>query len=153
MLNGVNGNLKKPKGAYQLVNGSYKLINGMQHIGIGVFDIDRSWKWYRRYFGLDIPFFDAVAEAPLMQYYNCGNVIEKRAAMVMNLQGGCAVEVIQPTSFVPQKADFTPQLGDLGIFMARVKTTDLQKSHNLFKEGGEQVSNIMTTPDVSVLFM
>ena len=119
----------------------------MQHIGIGVADHEASWKWYRTYFGLDIPFFNSIAEAPLMQRYNRGVVIEKRAAMVMNLQGGCAVEVIRPTSFEPQPPDFIPALGDLGIFISRVKTRDIKKSYAQFTEGGVAVSPLTTTPD------
>ena len=137
----------KPKGAYKKINGTYKLINGMQHIGIGVEDIDRTWKWYRRYFGLDIPFFDAVAEAPLMQHYNRGVTIEKRAAMVMNLQGGCAIEMVQPTSFKNRKPEFEPKLGDLGIFATRVKSRDIEKSFNLFVDDGVDTSSMVTTPD------
>ena len=42
------------------------VIQGIQHIGIAVSDMDASLKLYRKLFGLDIPFFDAVAAAPLM---------------------------------------------------------------------------------------
>ena len=37
---------------------------------------------------MDIPFFDAVAEAPLMKGYTKDEIINKRAAMILNLQGG-----------------------------------------------------------------
>ena len=38
-------------------------IQGIQHMGIAVSDMDASLKLYRKLFGLDIPFFDAVAAA------------------------------------------------------------------------------------------
>jgi hypothetical protein len=82
----------------------YKRINGLQHIGVAVSDMDLSLKFYRKFFGLDIPFFDSVQPAPLMDVYTRQKTITKRASMVMNLQGGCAIEVIRPTSFEPSKA-------------------------------------------------
>ena len=42
-------------------------INGFQHIGVAVKDMDSSLRFYRKFFGLDIPFFDSVAAAPLMK--------------------------------------------------------------------------------------
>lgn len=125
----------------------YKRVNGIQHIGIGVSDHGKSWEWYRKYFGLDIPFFNSVAEAPLMQHYNHGVVIEKRAAMVMNLQGGCAVEIIQPTSFEGVRPSFRVQMGDLGIYITRVKTTNIKKSFELFKAEGVPTGPMVKGPD------
>ncbi len=107
---------------------SYR-INGFQHIGVAVRDMDRSLKFYRKYFGLDIPFFDAVAPAALMLPYTRNEVITKRASMIMNLMGGCAMEVIQATSFSPSPAIFEPELGDLGIFITRVKCPDVKAAH------------------------
>ena len=153
MLNGVNGTSRQVNGTSQKINGAYKIINGLQHIGIGVEDIDKSWKWYRKYFGLDIPFFDAIAEAPLMQYYNGGSVIEKRAVMVMNLQGGGAVEMVQPTSFKNTTPNFEVRLGDLGIFITKVKTRDINLSFQLFKKDGVEVSAIQSTPDGKLSFL
>ena len=98
-----------------------KRVNGIQHLGIGVADHAVAWKWYRKFFGLDIPFFNDEAPAPLMQIYTDGETITKRAAMVLNLQGGCAMEIVQPTSFKATHAKQDFQLGDLGIFIGRVK--------------------------------
>ena len=30
-------------------------IHGIQHLGVGVPDHKLSWKWYRKFFGMDIP--------------------------------------------------------------------------------------------------
>ena len=58
-------------------------------MGIAVSDMDASLKLYRELFGLDIPFFDAIAAAPLMDSHCNGETIVKRASMVLNHQGGC----------------------------------------------------------------
>lgn len=107
----------------------YKRINGLQHIGVAVTDMDRSLKFYRTFFGLNVPFFDSVQPAPLMDFYTRNQTITKRASMVMNLQGGCAIEVIRPTSFEPSPAKHQVKLGDLGIFITTVKCKDILKMH------------------------
>jgi catechol 2,3-dioxygenase-like lactoylglutathione lyase family enzyme len=114
----------------------YKRINGLQHIGVAVQNMDVSLVFYRKFFGLNIPFFDSVQPAPLMNYYTRGETITKRASMVMNLQGGCAIEVIQPTSFVPKKAAFDIRLGDRGILITQVKSRDIEASYRFCKQHG-----------------
>lgn len=105
------------------------VIQGIQHVGIAVSDMDASLKLYRKLFGLDIPFFDAVAAAPLMDSHCNGETITKRASMVLNHQGGCSVEVISPTSFTPRGPIFDLAQGDLGIGCTTVKTPDIRKMH------------------------
>ena len=99
----------------------YKTINGIQHIGVGVPDTDIAWKWYRKFFGMDIPMFDGVAPAPLMDIYTNNETITKRATMIFSLQGGTAMEVVCPTSFKATHSKTKFQLGDLGIFTGHVK--------------------------------
>ena len=126
----------------------FSRINGMQHLGVGVKDLDKTWKWYRKFFGLDIPFFNAEAPAPLMDIYTNNSTITKRAAMVYNLKGGCAMEIVQPTSFEASPAAFEVQLGDYGIVTGLLKTPDLQKSFSFFKDNGAKLlSDITKRPD------
>ncbi|MFM7727823.1 MAG: VOC family protein, partial [Flavobacteriales bacterium] len=125
----------------------YKRINGLQHIGVAVSDMDVSLKFYRKFFGLDIPFFDSVQPAPLMDVYTRNQTITKRASMVMNLQGGCAIEVIRPTSFEPVKAKNPVQMGDLGIFITQLKCKDLRVTHQFCRsEGATGVTDIASDP-------
>lgn len=126
----------------------FKRINGIQHIGVGVSDMDASLKFYRRYFGLNIPFFDAEAPAPLMQIYTRNEVITKRASMVVNLQGGCAMEIIRPTSFEPKKASFEISPGDLGIFATQIGTPDVEAMHAFCEQNPPPfLSEISKRPD------
>ncbi|MDH5379600.1 MAG: VOC family protein [Cyclobacteriaceae bacterium] len=125
----------------------YKTINGIQHIGIGVPNLEESWKWYRKYFGLDIPLFENEAEADLMKEYNKGMVLRKKAVLALNIKGGCAVEILEPLSFKSISANFNIQLGDLGIFISKVKTTNINTSHELFVQNNINVSQIGQTPD------
>ncbi len=104
-------------------------IQGMQHIGIATTDMDRSLHLFRQLFGMDIPFFDSVQEAPLMDSHTRGTTILKRASMVMNLQGGCAFEVLRAASFEPVLASWDIGIGDLGITTVQMKTRDIHKMH------------------------
>lgn len=131
----------------------FKRINGIQHIGVGVSDMDASLKFYRKFFGMNIPFFDSVAAAPLMDIYTRNETITKRASMVCNLQGGCAMEVIRPTSFEPKPVVFDMQIGDLGITHTFVKSNDVAASHAFCAENGAPgLSPISTRPDGSPTF-
>lgn len=114
----------------------YKRINGLQHIGVAVTDMRRSLPFYRKFFGLNIPFFDSVQPAPLMRYYTRNETITKRASMVMNLQGGCAIEVIQPTSFTPALPAQTIFIGDLGITHTLIRSRDVESTHRMFEAKG-----------------
>lgn len=129
------------------------IVQGIQHLGIGVADHEKSWKWYRKFFGMNIPFFNAEAHAPLMQIYTKGEVINKRAAMVMNLKGGAAMEIVQPTSFQATRADQDFELGDLGIFIGTFKTPDLKVALKYFSDHNQTiVSSGVHTPDGNETF-
>jgi catechol 2,3-dioxygenase-like lactoylglutathione lyase family enzyme len=115
------------------------VVQGIQHLGIGVSNHEASWKWYRKFFGMNIPLFNAEANAPLMMIYTKGENINKRAAMVVNLKGGAAMEIVQPTSFEPTQADQKFELGDLGIFIGKYKTPDLKVALEFFKSNGQKI--------------
>ena len=124
------------------------VIHGIQHLGVAVPEHEPAWKWYRKYFGLDVPFFNDEANADLMTIYTGGEVISKRAAMVLNLKGGAAMEVICPSTFKASHADVEHQLGDLGIYIGWVKTPDVKKSYEFFKENNvELLSEIVQLPN------
>lgn len=123
-------------------------IHGIQHLGVAVPEHEPAWKWYRKFFGLDVPFFNDEANADLMTIYTDGKVISKRAAMVLNLKGGAAMEIICPSTFKARHADVEHQLGDLGMYIGWVKTPDIKKSYDFFKENDvEIISEITKMPN------
>ncbi len=125
-----------------------KIINGIQHLGVGVENHEASWKWYRKFFGMDIPFFDAEAPAPLMNVYTRNETITKRAAMIMNLKGGCAMEVVKATSFKPTHPKHEVELGDLGIFIGKIKAPDVKAAFEYFKVNGANLQGKLSkTPN------
>jgi catechol 2,3-dioxygenase-like lactoylglutathione lyase family enzyme len=122
-------------------------VNSIQHIGVSVSNMDLSLPLYRKLFGLDIPFFDSIQAAPLMDVYTKNVTITKRASMVMNLQGGCAMEVIQPTSFVSRKNLNSFLLGDIGINYTIIKSKDIFKSRDIDLKHITTVSDVKARPD------
>lgn len=121
-----------------------KYISGIQQIGIGIPDVYEAWKWYRKNFGFDVPVFDDPGTAALMLPYTGGKPQKRHAVLAINMSGGGGFEIWQYTSRTPQPATFEIQAGDLGIYMAKIKTADVQKAWNTFFEKGFTVQNDLT---------
>src|SRR5581483_1079826 len=117
-----------------------KIIAGIQQIGIGVTNVHEAFKWYRQNFGMDIPVFEEAAEANLMLPYTGGKPHKRHAILAINLKGGGGFEIWQYTSRTPQPASFEIQLGDLGLFCAKIKTDNVQASYNELKAEGVKIT-------------
>ena len=121
------------------------IISGIQQIGIGVKNLEEAFAWYRKSFGVDVPAFEDVGEANLMQRYTGGKPRTRHAVLALNLQGGSGFEVWQYTGREPQGPDFSIRLGDLGIFLSRVKAREIEKAYGRFREVAEDVQGDLTT--------
>ena len=111
-----------------------KYITGIQQIGIGVSDVHEAFRWYRKNFGFDIKIFEEDNEVTLMLPYTGGKTWKRHAILAMNMNGGGGVEIWQYKNRTPEKASFEIQLGDLGIFCAKLKTTHVGKTFTAFQE-------------------
>ncbi|RUA06296.1 MAG: VOC family protein [Flavobacteriia bacterium] len=125
-----------------------KKITGIQQIGIGVDDVHQAWKWYRRHFGMDIGVFEEAAVAELMLHYTEGEKRSRHAVLAMNMQAGGGFEIWQHTGKVPEHPGFKLQLGDLGIFVAKVKSADVEKAFSKMKADGlDLLGELRRSPD------
>ena len=106
----------------------HKKITGIQQIGIGVEDVHKAWKWYREHFGMDIGVFEEAAVAELMLHYTEGKKRARHAVLAFNMQAGGGFEVWQHTGKTPEKPKFSPELGDIGIFVAKLKSQNAKKA-------------------------
>jgi catechol 2,3-dioxygenase-like lactoylglutathione lyase family enzyme len=109
------------------------IISGIQQVGIGVPDVNKGFNWYNAHFGMDVPIFEEAAEANLMLPYTGGKPHKRHAILAINLKGGGGFEIWQYTSRTPQPPAFTPQLGDLGLFCAKMKTANVQATYDFLK--------------------
>lgn len=109
------------------------IISGIQQVGIGVANVHEGFKWYNKNFGMDIPIFEEAAEANLMLPYTGGKPHKRHAILAINMKGGGGFEIWQYTSRTPQAGAFKPQLGDLGLFCAKIKSSDVKASYDRLK--------------------
>jgi catechol 2,3-dioxygenase-like lactoylglutathione lyase family enzyme len=124
------------------------IISGIQQMGIGVENVHEAWKWYRKNFGFDIPIFEEAAEANLKLPYTGGKPQTRHAVLTYNLQGGGGFEIWQYTSKTPKRADFELKLGDLGIFITKIKTPNAKKAFDFFKQKNEKlITEVVKDPE------
>ncbi len=124
-----------------------KIISGIQQIGIGVPDVREAWRWYKNNLGLDISMFEESAVAEHMLPYTGGQPQKRHAALAINLQGGGGFEIWQYIERKPLSPHFEIQVGDLGLFAAKIKCPDAKKAYNFLKGNGvEMISGILVDP-------
>lgn len=125
-----------------------KRICGIQQMGIGVPDVQESWSWYRKYFGVDVRIFEEAAEAPLMIDYTGGVVQCRTATLALSMEGGGGFEIWQFTSRPTEKAAFELQLGDYGMIACKIKSRDVKASHAyMLKNGVKEISDVHQAPN------
>jgi catechol 2,3-dioxygenase-like lactoylglutathione lyase family enzyme len=122
------------------------LICGIQQVGIGVTDLAEAWKWYRTHFGMDIRMFEETAYAEYMLPYT-GNQPQKRhAVLAINIQGGGGFEVWQYMDRTPVAPSFTPEIGDLGINLCKMKSFDIAATHTRMQNSGLNITPLVKDP-------
>lgn len=124
-----------------------KYITGIQQIGVGVVDADKAFDWYRKNFGMDAIAFKEKAVAEIMLPYTEGKKRERYAMLAVNMMGGGGFEIWQHTGKTPAVPTFQPELGDIGIFIAKLKSPNVQITYNDFKAKGlDLVTELQNDP-------
>ncbi len=112
------------------------MICGIQQVGIGIPDVHNAWAWYRKAFGMRIQVFEEAAEANLMLPYTGGKPHKRHAILALNERGGGGFEIWQYTSRTPQPPGEEIVLGDLGLYIAKIKTDRVDKAYQYHKSQG-----------------
>ncbi len=124
------------------------IISGIQQVGIGVSNVHEAFTWYRKHIGMDIPMFDEAAEAALMLPYTEGEPRSRHAILALNLQSGGGMEIWQYTSRTPVGPEIAPLLGDLGIFITKIKSKNVQETYDFLKSKGvDLLQEVSNTPE------
>ena len=110
------------------------IIAGIQQMGVGNPSVYEAFAWYRKAFKVDVPVFDEAATAALMLPYTGGEPRDRHAVLALSMQGGGGMEIWQYTSRVPEYPKFEIRAGDLGIFVAKIKSKDVQATYQHFKK-------------------
>ncbi len=124
------------------------IISGIQQIGIGVENFAEAWRYYIEVFNMDIRILEDDKVAELMLPYTGGKAQKRRAAIALNLQGGGGFEIWQYSDRKPKPADFEIQAGDLGVFAAKIKSKDVEKTYELFSK--KPNINLLGKPEISI---
>jgi catechol 2,3-dioxygenase-like lactoylglutathione lyase family enzyme len=91
--------------------------------------------------------FEEPAVAEHMLPYTGGKPQKRHAALALNLQGGGGFEIWQYVERTPLSPKFDIQLGDLGIFAAKIKCHNAKLTHDFLKsQGVEVLSGILRDP-------
>lgn len=123
-----------------------KIIYGIQQVGVGVSNLTEAWKWYKEHLGFDIRIFEDNTVAELMLPYTGGQPQQRHAVLALNMQGGGGLEIWQYKARTPLTPEFQVQLGDYGIFAARIKCSDVKKAYGYFEEKGIPISSLVQDP-------
>jgi hypothetical protein len=111
-----------------------KRINGIQQLGVGVTNTNEGFRWFATYFGMDIKMFEEAAISEFMLPHTGGIPRPRHAILALNLQGGGGFEIWQHTGKKPDTMQFDIQVGDLGICIGKLKTSDIRKAYDQFKK-------------------
>ncbi len=123
-------------------------ICGIQQIGIGNDNVYKTWEFYRKYLGMDLPIFDEAAIAGLMLPYTDGEARKRHAVLALNYQGGGGIEIWQYTERKPVLPKYDVKIGDLGIYCVKYKCKDALKTYQFYKDAGLKVlSSPQQSPD------
>ena len=123
-----------------------KVICGMQQVGIGVKDANVSWKWYIDHFGFDIKITADEGVAERMLPYTGGKPQPRFAILAVNLQGGGGLEIWEPRGRALNYPPVQPKLGDLGTFIAKIKSRDVAATYARVQKEGLR---LLTAPQPS----
>ncbi len=122
------------------------IISGIQQVGIGVKSLKESWRWYRDHFGMDIRVFEEEAAANYMLPYTGGKARNRHAALAINMMGGGGFEIWQYKDRDPVAPVFEIKAGDLGIFSAKMKSPDIDRSYDHFQKLGLTLNGVSKDP-------
>ena len=128
------------------------MISGIQQIGIGTKDFRASWNWYIEMFGADIKILEDDTVAERMLPYTGGKPQKRHACIAMNLQGGGGFEIWQYSLRKPEDCPFEIEVGDLGVFAAKLKCRDIEAFHKEISAKWTEVSAPEMLPDGTPCF-
>lgn len=120
------------------------IISGIQQLGVGNTNVHETFKWYRQAFGTDIKIFEEAAMAELMLPYTAGKPHARHAILAISMNGGGGFEIWQYTSRTAENCKFQLQLGDLGIYIGKIKSYNIQGSYDHLKNFGAKILTAIT---------
>ena len=122
-------------------------VSGIQQVGVGCSRFEESWKWYIDMFQMDVRVLEDDTVAERMLPYTGGQAQKRHACVAINLQGGGGFEIWQYSERTPQRIDFDIQVGDLGIFCAKIKSRNVAAFHKELSAKYDKVGPVAKLPN------
>lgn len=113
------------------------MIHAIQHVGIGVKNLDVSWQFYRELLHFDVPLSRNQSEAARMGSLTDG-VQQRKVIIALNLLGGGLIEIFQFTTKDPKPAPKV-EWGNIGFLSFTMKVLDIEKAYRDFMKSGVDV--------------
>lgn len=105
--------------------------------------MEKTFAYYRKNFGFNVPVFEEEAIADLMLPYTGGKPQKRKATLALNMNGGGGLEIWQYTDREITRRKCEP--GDLGLNVLKIKTTDVEKAYSDCKAKGlDIISEVQT---------
>ena len=123
------------------------IIAGIQQVGVGCMNFNEAWKWYIEMFQMDVRILEDDTVAERMLPYTGGKAQKRHACIAVNLQGGGGFEIWQYSERTPQPIGFEVQVGDLGIFAAKIKSHDPKAFRQQLAAKYDKVGPLVQMPD------
>lgn len=121
-------------------------ISGIQQVGVGCTNFSEAWRWYIEMFQMDVRILEDDTVAERMLPYTGGEAQKRHACIAVNLQGGGGFEIWQYSQRKPQPVSFQIQVGDLGIFAAKIKSRNVEAFHDELLSKYEKVGPVCHNP-------
>lgn len=122
-------------------------VSGIQQVGVGCSRFEESWRWYIDMFQMDVRVLEDDTVAERMLPYTGGQAQKRHACVAINLQGGGGFEIWQYSERTPQRIDFDIQVGDLGIFCAKIKSRNVAAFHKELSAKYDKVGPVAKLPN------
>jgi catechol 2,3-dioxygenase-like lactoylglutathione lyase family enzyme len=111
------------------------MINALQHVGQGVWDVDVTYEFYKRFLGYKIKLNDITIPDKDMARI-IGSVETLRAMMAINTQGGAVLELIENKSSPIRPYPTDGGYGNYGILEVGYAVSDIEAVVNEFLSRG-----------------
>lgn len=121
-------------------------VSGIQQVGVGCENFSDAWRWYIEMFNMNVRILEDDTVAERMLPYTGGKAQKRHACIAVNLQGGGGFEIWQYSERKPQPVTFRVQVGDLGIFAAKIKSRDVKAFHAQLSSKYDKVGKLSSTP-------
>jgi len=128
-------------------------VSGIQQVGVGCLSFKEAWKWYAEMFQMNVRILEDDTVAERMLPYTGGKAQKRHACIAVNLQGGGGFEIWQYSERKPQPVPFDVQVGDLGIFAAKVKSRDAAAFRKELSVKYDRIGPLSKLPDGTPCFV